>query len=196
METTPTVDLEPAARRIVGLLGGVDEPRLDGPTPCPDFTVRDLLAHLTVLSRGFRDAARKESGPTTGVAPDDAPPALDDDWRAVLPSLLDELVAAWRDPAARQGTTRVGGVVLPAREAHVVALEELLVHGWDLARSTGQDYAPDEAGLRTALNWLTPGDAPRPEHIFARPVPVPDDAPLLDRTVAMSGRRPDWRPER
>ncbi|MFB7916452.1 TIGR03086 family metal-binding protein [Streptomyces sp. NPDC056061] len=194
METTPTSELESAARRIVGLLDGVDEQELGSPTPCPDFTVRDLLAHVTVLSRGFRDAARKDSGPTTGVAPGDALPVLDDDWRTLLPSLLDELVAAWRAPAARQGTTRVGGVGLPAEEALVVALEELLVHGWDLARSTGQEYAPDEAGLRIVLDWLTPGDAPRPEEIFARPVPVPEDAPLLDRTVAMSGRRPDWRP--
>ncbi|MFD8825012.1 TIGR03086 family metal-binding protein [Streptomyces sp. NPDC059605] len=195
-ETIPTIDLEPAARRLAALLGGIDDRQLGGPTPCPDYTVRELLAHVVGLSAAFRDAARKDLGPTTDTPPADAPPVLPDDWRETLPPLLDELVAAWRAPDARQGMTRAGGVDLPAEVAVVVALDELVIHGWDLARSTGQEYEPDEASLRVSLALLTPDDdAPRPEEIFGAPVPVPADAPLLDQTVAMSGRRPDWRPD-
>ncbi|NEE28500.1 TIGR03086 family protein, partial [Streptomyces sp. SID7982] len=40
-------DLGPAARRIAELLGPVDDGALDGPTPCPDYAVRELLGHLT-----------------------------------------------------------------------------------------------------------------------------------------------------
>ncbi|WP_327370985.1 TIGR03086 family metal-binding protein [Streptomyces sp. NBC_01217] len=193
-ETTPTVDLAPAARQIADLLGGIDERQLAGPTPCPHYTVRELLAHVAGLSAAFRDAARKDLGRTTDTSPDTALPVLGDDWRAALPPLLDELVTAWRDPAARQGMTRVGGVDLPGEAAAVVALDELVIHGWDLARSTGQKFEADEASLRVSLAMLTPGDAgPRPD-IFGPPVPVPADASLLDRTVAMSGRRPDWQP--
>ncbi|WP_405749820.1 TIGR03086 family metal-binding protein [Streptomyces sp. NBC_00012] len=194
-ETTPTIDLEPAARQIASLLDGIDEQQLDGPTPCPDYAVRELLAHLVGLSTAFRDAARKDFGPTTDTPPDASLPVLNDDWREALPPLLDELVTAWRDPAARQGMTRAGSVDLPGEVAQLVALDELVIHGWDLARSTGQTYEGDEASLRASLAMLTPSEAnPRPESIFGPPVPVPADAPLVDRTIAMSGRRPDWEP--
>lgn len=193
-KTMPTADLGPAARQIAALLDGIEEKQLTDPTPCPDYAVRELLAHLVGLSMAFRDAARKDLGPTTDSSPAAALPVLGDDWREALPPLLDELVTAWRDPAARQGMTRAGGVDLPGEVAAMVALNELVVHGWDLARSTGQAYEADEASLRVSLAMLTPrDDIPRPD-IFGPPVPVPSDAPLVDRAIAMSGRRPDWQP--
>ncbi|MFE6667925.1 TIGR03086 family metal-binding protein [Streptomyces sp. NPDC057697] len=192
---TPPVDLEPAARRIAALLDGIDEARLDGPTPCPDYTVRELLAHVAGLGAAFREAARKNFGPMTDTAPGAGLPVLADDWRETLPPLLDELVTAWRDPAARQGMTRAGGVDLPGEVALRVVLDELVIHGWDLARSTGRAYEADGTTLRLVLDMLTPGDGrPRGSSVFGPPVPVPDGAPLLDRAVAMSGRRPDWEP--
>ncbi|WP_406012674.1 TIGR03086 family metal-binding protein [Streptomyces sp. NBC_00984] len=194
-ETTPPIDLEPAARHIAALLDGIDEQQLDDPTPCPDYAVRELLAHVAGLSAAFCDAARKDFGPMTDTAPDAGLPVLADDWRETLPPLLEEVVKAWRDPAARQGMTRAGGVDLPGEVALVIALDELVIHGWDLARATGQRYEADEADLRVALDMLTPGDGkPRADSIFGPPVPVPADAPLVDRAVAMSGRRPDWKP--
>ncbi|MGW9121619.1 TIGR03086 family metal-binding protein [Streptomyces sp. NPDC055663] len=194
-KTAPTIDLEPAARQIADLLDGIDDQQLDGPTPCPDYAVRELLAHVAGLSAAFRDAARKDFGPTTDTPVDASLPVLAGDWRETLPPLLDELVTAWRDPAARQGMTRAGSVDLPGEVALLVALDELVIHGWDLARSTGQTYEGDEASLRASLAVLTPSDDnPRPESIFGPPVPVPADAPLVDRTIAMSGRRPDWEP--
>lgn len=193
-KTMPTADLGPAARQIAALLDGIEEKQLTDPTPCPDYAVRELLAHLVGLSTAFRDAARKDLGPTTDSSPAAALPVLGDDWREALPPLLDELVTAWRDPAARQGMTRAGGVDLPGEVAAMVALNELVVHGWDLARSTGQAYEADEASLRVSLAMLTPrDDIPRPD-IFGPPVPVPSDAPLVDQAIAMSGRRPDWQP--
>ncbi|MFJ4986871.1 TIGR03086 family metal-binding protein [Streptomyces sp. NPDC088732] len=104
---------------------------------------------------------------------------------------------AWRSPLAWEGRTRAGGVDLPAGAAGCFALNELLVHGWDLARATGQDYRPDPAGLEAALALLTPftagSDGSGP---FGRPVPVPPSAPPLDRLVALTGRDPGWRPPR
>ncbi|PCG86626.1 TIGR03086 family protein [Streptomyces sp. WZ.A104] len=194
--TASAPDLGPAARRIAGLLGAVDDARLDAPTPCPDYAVRELLGHLAMLAAAFRDAARKDLGPSTAVAPDSTLPVLDDDWREVLPRLLEEVAAAWRSPDAWTGMTRAGGVDLPGEVAGAVALDELVVHGWDLARSTGQPYEAGEAELRSCEALLAPDeDDPDRGGIFGPPVAVPADAPLLDRVIALSGRRPDWRPE-
>ncbi|MER7697873.1 MULTISPECIES: TIGR03086 family metal-binding protein [unclassified Streptomyces] len=191
-------DLEPAARRIAELLGAVDDSGLERPTPCPDYAVRELLGHLAGLAAAFRDAARKDLGASTALAPDSALPVLDDDWRRMLPRRLEEMAAAWRSPAAWTGMTRAGGVELPGDVAGAVALNELVVHGWDLARSTGQPYAAGEAELRCCEALLAPAeDSPDGEEasgLFGPPVPVPDDAPPLDRVIALSGRRPDWRP--
>ncbi|QNE73943.1 TIGR03086 family protein [Streptomyces finlayi] len=193
--TRPALDLTSAAERIRALLGAIEDRQLDGPTPCPDYAVRELLAHLVGLTTAFRDAARKDLGPTTDTAPDAALPVLDDDWREALPRLLDEMAAAWSDPAAWEGMTRAGGVDLPGEVAGLVALNELVVHGWDLARSTGQEFRAAEADLRSSEAMLTSADGgPGSADIFGPPVPVPADAPLLDRVIGLSGRRPDWRP--
>ncbi|MET9595025.1 TIGR03086 family metal-binding protein [Streptomyces sp. NPDC006516] len=194
--TAPGLDLEPVARQISELAGAVQDGQLAGPTPCPDYSVRELLGHLAGLTVAFRDAAYKKLGPTTDTSPDSALPVLPADWRETLPPLLDELVTAWRSPDALEGMTRAGGVDLPGEIAGAVARNELLVHGWDLARSTGQEFRADEASLRSSEAMLAPGDDDRsgPGAIFGPPVPVPAGAPLLDRVIALSGRRPDWRP--
>ncbi|MFF5899227.1 TIGR03086 family metal-binding protein [Streptomyces argenteolus] len=194
--TAPGLDLEPVARRISELAGAVRDDQLPGPTPCPDYAVQELLGHLVGLTVAFRDAAYRKLGPTTDTSPDSALPVLPADWRESLPTLLEELVTAWRSPAALEGMTRAGGVDLPGEIAGAVARNELLVHGWDLARSTGQEFRADEASLRSSEAMLAPGDDDRtgPGAIFGPPVPVPPDAPLLDRVIALSGRRPDWRP--
>ena len=52
---------------------------------------------------------------------------------------LDQLAEAWADPAAWEGLTEAGGLTMPAEVAGTVALDEVVLHGWDLARATGQD---------------------------------------------------------
>lgn len=189
------VDLGAACREVTRLVRGVPDTGLSGPTPCPDYTVAQLLAHLVGLTVAFRDAAAKKLGPTTDRPPGpQVAPSLDDGWREVLPWQLDELAAAWRDPGAWEGHTRVGGVDLPGSMTGLFALNEVLVHGWDLARGTGQGYEADEPSLRAAYGLLR-GDRPA-DGPFGEPVPVPADAPLLDRVIGLTGRRPDWRPDR
>ncbi|MFJ7418268.1 TIGR03086 family metal-binding protein [Streptomyces uncialis] len=152
----PFVDLTSQARLVARLAEGVREDQLDASTPCPDYAVRHLLGHLVSLSVAFRDAARRELGPTTDTSPGSSLPELPADWRVALPGALAEMAEAWRDPAAWEGETRAGGVPLPGAVAGLVAVDELVVHGWDLARATGQEYAPDEAALRASEALLTP----------------------------------------
>ncbi|WP_326752017.1 TIGR03086 family metal-binding protein [Streptomyces hirsutus] len=194
--TDPTLDLGPQARIIARLAEGVTDAQLADGTPCPRYAVRHLLGHLAGLSVAFRDAGRKDLGVTTDTSPDTALPDLRPGWREGLPTALDELAEAWRDPRAWTGMTRAGGVDLPGEVAGAVVADELVVHGWDLARATGQDYAPDPAALEAAHTFLLAAAAEPGrdggEGIFGPVVPVPSDAPLLDRTVGLSGRDPGW----
>ncbi|MGG2462389.1 TIGR03086 family metal-binding protein [Streptomyces sp. RGM 3693] len=190
---TAVIDFAAQAREVARLAAGTTEEQLAAPTPCAAYAVRHLLGHLVGLTAAFRDAARKDLGPTTNTPPGAEPPEVTPQWRAELTRNLDGLVAAWRAPAAWEGETQVGGITLPGAAAGRFALNELVVHGWDLARATGQEYAPDGASLRAVLTLLKTAAAdqgnPSP---FGPPVPVAQDAPLLDRVVALSGRRPDW----
>ncbi|MFF3728722.1 TIGR03086 family metal-binding protein [Streptomyces erythrochromogenes] len=188
------VDLEAQARVLSRLVEGVPDSGLTGPTPCPEYAVADLLDHIKGLAIAFRDAARKDLGPTTDTAPEPTGLSLPADWREELPRLLGELAEAWKDPSAWTGMTRAGGVDLPGEIAGAVAADELLIHGWDLARATGQEYVPDEAALLAVHAFLlAAAQEERGEgDIFGPVVPVPDDAPLLHRAVGLSGRDPGW----
>jgi uncharacterized protein (TIGR03086 family) len=189
---TSFVDLQTAADRVAGLLPAVTEEMLDRPTPSAGVTVGDLISHLHMLAFAFRAGAEKQ--PDSGPPPE-RPPALVADWRIALPERLDALAAAWRVPAAREGTTSVGGVEMPAPMVAVVALNELVVHGWDLAVATGQPYEVDAESVPACLGFVAP--MARPEGtpgLFGPPVPVPADAPELDRLLGLSGRDPAWSP--
>ncbi|MCX5386439.1 TIGR03086 family metal-binding protein [Streptomyces sp. NBC_00083] len=188
-------DLGAAAAELTRLLDGVRDDQLAGPTPCPAYPVRDLLAHVLGLSRAFQDAARKETGPSTGTAPGTvAPPELPDDWRSALPKHLAAMAEAWRDPAAWEGETQIGGLRLPAAVTGRVGLDELVVHGWDVAVSTGQAYRPAPADLEVSYAFLAPSkdDPAARGTAFGPAVEVPDGAPMLDRVIGVSGRDPGW----
>ncbi|WP_326586034.1 TIGR03086 family metal-binding protein [Streptomyces sp. NBC_01294] len=196
MTDTTTLDLGPQARIVARLAAGVPDARLSDPTPCPEYAVSAILGHLTGLAVAFRDAARKDMGPMTDTVPDPAAFSLRAGWREELPRVLGELAESWKDPAAWTGMTRAGGVDLPGEIAGAVANDELVIHGWDLARATGQEYAPDLDALRASHAFLLAAaeDEDRGGGIFGAVVPVPDTAPLLDRAVGLSGRDPGWTP--
>ncbi|GAA3490172.1 MULTISPECIES: TIGR03086 family metal-binding protein [Streptomyces] len=186
--TAVVFDLEPAARRLVRLLDGVTEQQLQGPTPCARFTVRDLLAHLVHRTAAFRDAARKRPEPPAG----DALPA---DWRRRLPGQLAALAGSWQQRDAWTGATTVGGTPLPAGVAAQIALDELVLHGWDLARATGQPFVCDRRSLQVVYALLAPeADNPARAPMFGPVVDVPDGSPFLDRVVGLGGRDPRWVP--
>jgi uncharacterized protein (TIGR03086 family) len=91
--------------------------------------------------------------------------------------------------------TRAGGVDLPGAVAAAVVADELVIHGWDLAVATGRPYEPDPAALQTSYGFLLAAtqDPSRGGGIFGPVVPVPDEAPLLDRALGLSGRDPGWK---
>jgi uncharacterized protein (TIGR03086 family) len=89
--------------------------------------------------------------------------------------------------------TSAAGVPLPGEVAGLVALDELVVHGWDLAVATGQPYSPSVEEVDAAMSFVTAFDAPRDGGLFGAIVPVPDDAPALERLLGLTGRDPAWR---
>ena len=192
------VDLEPAARRLGDLVGGIPEELLDAPTPCPAYTVGDLVDHVAGTALAFRGAAVKDQGDATSQGPSGDASRLGDDWRTRIPRDLAALADAWRDPPAWTGMTKAGGVELPGEVAGLVALDELVVHGWDVARATGQAYDCDAPSLEAVRAFVSqfsePGQEEMRAGLFGPVVDVPEDASLLDRVIGLTGRDPAWSP--
>jgi uncharacterized protein (TIGR03086 family) len=187
-------DFEPAARAVQQVAAGVREDQLGDPTPCAQWTVGDLIDHLMGLTEAFRIAAEKAADPASaGPPPGPSKNHLDPQWRRLLPARLDDLVAAWRSPAAWTGETEAGGVVLPAAVMGLVALNEVVVHGWDLAASTGQPYELDSATAEAVHSLVAQqASAEGTPGFFGPSITVPVDAPLLDRVIGLTGRDPKW----
>jgi len=190
------VDLRPAARQLSDLLRRIHDDQLGAPTPCGESTVGDVLDHVGGLAQAFAAAATKNFGPMTSTPPAPDGARLSAGWRVEIPNHLAALAQAWADPVAWKGMTQAGGVSLPGEVAGRIALNEIVLHAWDIARATDQPYQQDPGSLEACLASLSamypPEDLERRKGIFGPPVNVPEDAPLVDRVVAFSGRHPTW----
>jgi uncharacterized protein (TIGR03086 family) len=153
--------------------------------------VGDLVEHIGGLALGFIGAAVKRP---LGSPPSGDAARLPADWRTRIPADLHRMAAAWAEPDAWTGMTGAGGVDLPGEVAGVVALDELVVHGWDLAKATGQPAGYDGPGLDEVHGLVQQFRSSGIDGIFGPQVDLPDDRPLLDRILGVTGRDPAWSP--
>lgn len=190
--TTQPPDLGPSAQRLRDVVAGVDDSRLDDPTPCDGRTVSQLLGHLHGLTQAFRASADKELGPLTDTNPDqqgwpDAPPR----WREEIAAQTRRLAEAWQQPDAWTGMTRAGGFDAPAEVMGLVALNEITLHAWDLARATGQRLEPDEATVTALAAYVEQFDPAGTPGMFG-PAVETRWASDFERVLARAGRDPHW----
>lgn len=177
------------------LVAGVRPEQWGAPTPCPEWTVRRLVNHMVMGHLLFTGILRGE--------PDRSPSALDpttrdtlgDDPAGAYREAGKDLLVAFGRPGVLEQIHEVPvGPVPGVAAAHLRTIEEL-VHGWDVATATGRrPVFPDDIVTR-GLEFCraTLADVPPDRLPFAPPCPVADDAPPLDRLVALLGREVDPR---
>jgi len=175
-------DLGPAAREMNRLVEGVRDDQLEAPTPCTDWTLRELLAHVDVFTTVFTCNARKADIPRLDGLPDS--------WRTTIPEGLEELATAWREESAWQGRVSAGGVDMTGEQNALVAVEELVVHGWDVARASGQAFhvEDDLLGRVEEFQELFVARLPAGQGPYGPAVPVAEDASRLTRILGTAGR--------
>lgn len=201
--TDPRTTFADAVALATAVIERVAPNQLANSTPCEDLDVAGLLGHLLVVLRRVAALGRGDDPFGPGVmAPVEGDVATA--WRAAARA-VDE---AWADDAVLDRTMRLPWAEKSGAAMLVSYLNEVTVHTWDLATATGQRPAWDPQIVSLAFDGIRflPGenraamfDAMRaalpPEQRafgdpFADAVPVPDDAPLIDRLVAWNGRRP------
>ncbi|TMM14883.1 MAG: TIGR03086 family protein [Actinobacteria bacterium] len=180
--------LEGAFGTTERIVAGIRPDQLSEPTPCKEWDVRTLLGHTTGVLTRFGWTARRERPPEDGVTD-----ALAEDFAAAYRAAAASTLAAWAAPGALEGTCRLPiGVEIPAPAAAGINVVDTLVHGWDLARATGQARTIDPALATAALEFCRSAitDDIRERGAFGAIVPVPDDATPTDRLVGFLGRQP------
>jgi len=170
------------------IVAGIRPEQLSEPTPCKEWDVRTVVAHATGVIARFRSTALRQEAPSHAGADD-----LADDFVGAYRAAAESTLAAWARPGALEGTCRLPiGMEVPAPAAAGINTVDALVHGWDLARATGQDTTLDPALATAALEFcrLAITDDIRERGAFGAIVPVPEDASPTDRLVGFLGRQP------
>ncbi|GGF38285.1 TIGR03086 family protein [Marmoricola endophyticus] len=187
------IDFATATTELARVVAGVRDDQLSLPTPCPGWDVADLVDHVQGCARGFTAAARKQDLDDDPPEPDGT--NLDAGWREAIAAELETLAAAWRDGDAWEGRTRIAGVEQSGAECAATALDEVVVHTWDLARATGQDCSLDPAAVAGALAFARAVSQQAPDGVpglFGPAVEVPSDADAETALLALTGRDPGW----
>src|SRR3954447_10058693 len=157
-------DLGPAAHEMARLVQGVRDDQLRAATPCPEYALGDLLQHVRGLAEAFTLAGRKEQPPGGSKPPPQGDAALlADGWREETAAWLDRLVEAWAEPAAWDGATWIAGFEAPSSAVGITAANELVAHGWDVARASGQRLSLDDAALAASREFVAMMSGPGSE---------------------------------
>src|SRR2546423_2210737 len=105
---------ERALDETARLVGGVQPDQMDLPTPCSDWDVRTLIAHLVGGNIRFLDVAEGKPRPERGSVTQDV---LGDDPVGAYRRSAEALRQAWRDPARLEQHRQLPLAVMPARAA-------------------------------------------------------------------------------
>ncbi|HUY96946.1 MAG TPA: TIGR03086 family metal-binding protein [Verrucomicrobiae bacterium] len=191
--TSKTTDLLLAVLSdLARVIDGIAPAQLPSRTPCTQWDVEQLRAHvlgwLTTFAAGFADpGGRAPAADIDGYRPPPDPAGAVTQAAALMARALGE--------GAALRPLWLGENAMPGELALGMILWEYVVHGWDLARATGQLWAPPEAASQESLAFapamLTP-DFQGDGRAFGPPVAVPSDAPPLERLLGLSGRDPGW----
>ena len=171
--SAPLTVLSRSLDQLGDLLVHVNADDLDGPTPCSDWTLGQLVDHVVAAPTKFAVMVRGEQPDWSA-----RPPHLDEGWAAEFRSSADDLMQLWQQGSAPEGSS-------PDWQT-----AEFAVHTWDLAnalgRSTG-DLDPDVAEQGLAFMKANLRDEMRGE-VFGPEQPAPTDGDAYDAIAAFAGR--------
>jgi uncharacterized protein (TIGR03086 family) len=182
-----------AADEAARVVAGTDPAQFGDKTPCTQWDVKELLNHLMLwTSYSFERRARSEQ---VGPELTERDFASEPDYAARYRAQLDRALAAWAPAEVWESEIDTGGGKTPAPQIAEMILMEMVLHGWDLATATGQDYAcPDDVAATVAKAVGATAEMYRQYDGFAAGVQLGvADATAFEQTLALSGRRPAGR---
>ncbi|MFF4961099.1 TIGR03086 family metal-binding protein [Streptomyces sp. NPDC001222] len=201
MSSTRTEQLAQSIDLVVAAVDGVPVDRYGDPTPCAEFTVKDLVNHIAMMLLLTRDVGARTAWDPSLLTANPVPflaERPDSDWADLLAGKAEPAATAWSASAAWEGEAALGGPPMPATALGEILIAEFAIHAWDVAVATGQRLDVPASLAKAAFDTYT-REAPRmrASGLLGEEVPQDAHAPLFDRALALTGRDPRWaRPTR
>jgi uncharacterized protein (TIGR03086 family) len=182
-----------AIRYALGVCASLTPGEMSRPTPCTQWDLGTLLAHLSEsmadLEAGLR-TGQLGLAPADPRDPIEPPQTAPGDPVEILRDRAAELLCATYCSGTPGQFVTVGALPVPAGVVACTGAVEIAVHGWDVAAARGC-YCPIPASLATRLLGLCPLLIAGREGLFAVPVEVPGQASPGDKLVGFLGRPPE-----
>jgi len=172
-------------------VAAVEAGQWENKSPCEEWNARDVVEHIVDMHAAMLRPFGRALGPA---------PSLSDDPLGAFRAARADVEAILGDPvlAATEQETPSGKMTAEQHIDQVVSAD-MVIHGWDLARATGQDDTidPEEVARMWPAAQAIPDQMRIPEAfgpgivVFGPEVKVPEDAPLQDRLLGLMGRNPN-----
>ncbi len=195
-----------AVRASVAVVSRATAADLGRPTPCTEWTVVDLLAHMTVQHYGFAAAAAGNGTAGNGTAGNGADPAVwqpkppGDDPASAYTTAAEHVIAAFAAEDILRAEFALPeistSVTFPGSQAIRFHFVDYVVHTWDVARALRVpcDLSDDLVRAALPIARAVPDGTPRrqPGAAFRPGLPASGYPDPLDQVVALLGRSPNW----
>ena len=174
------------------IVDGIEPSQLDAPTPCAEWTVRDVLNHVTGGAEMFALAAKEGKVPDDRLVQLTSGDNIGSDYKSAFKGAASRAMDAFTPPGVLEKVVTLPFGEMPAGVALDIAIFDVATHTWDLAKATGQTMTLDPEVLGSALEIAQAmlSDDYRALGLFGPAVDVPEDAPAQDRLIALTGRTP------
>ena len=182
--------LQRVVDETTGIIDKIGPDQLGDPTPCTEWTIRDLINHITGGSTMFAVSAEQGSVPDDLMAQLMGGDNLGDNYKRAWGAASTRAMAVFAQPGVLERIVTLPFGEMPAGIALNIAIFDVATHATDLAQATGQTIADTdllEAALEMGRQMIGP-DMRQPG-LFDAEQPAPADAPITDRLLAFAGRK-------
>ena len=182
--------LQRAVDDSVQLVDRVSPDDLAKPTLCSEWTVRDIINHVTGGATMFAISAEEGSVPDEEVGRLMTGDNLGTDYKGAFETATDRAMEAFQQPGILEKTVKLPFGEMPAGVALDIAVFDVTTHAVDLARATGQtvdDRELLEAALGMGREMI--GPEYRQPGVFGPEQPAPSGTSLEDQLLAFAGRQ-------
>ena len=193
----PIAIFEKAANRVQEIMAGVRQEQAGDATPCTAWNVQDVMNHVIggaeVLAGSLEGNIPEGVGGVSAVSSYSGETEVSKLAEAYA-SEAGRAIAAARRPEAMSATTPGGMMTVP--QFLVAMATDHIIHGWDIARATGQDESLDDDVVQAAYRMMTSVegsvfvDMGRQMGFVGPAVGIAQDAGLQDKLIAHMGRQP------
>ncbi|MHA5054753.1 TIGR03086 family metal-binding protein [Streptomyces sp. SD15] len=141
---------------VLGAVNGAPVDQYQNPTPCSEFTVKDLVNHIAMMFLLARDSGTRTASDPSLLTANPVPFLAgrpESDWALLLADEAEPTVKAWSDPAAWAGEASLGGPPMAATALGGILIAEFAIHAWDTAVATGRSLGRARGSFESGTPW-------------------------------------------